>query len=93
MSATTKKPEDTKPQTVQAAQPTVKLLQRSTTNKMIAGVCGGLAVYFNLDPVLMRVIFVALALAGGPGVVLYIILWVVMPEDTAPVAVTPTTAK
>lgn len=57
-----------------------KQLMRSIDNRMIAGVCAGLGDYFNIDPTLVRLIFVALALAGGPGVLLYIILWVVMPE-------------
>jgi len=71
------------------AQPAQKRLYRSMKDKMIAGVCSGLAVYFNLDPVLMRVIFVALALMGGPGILLYIILWIVMPEEGK----VPNTAK
>lgn len=60
-----------------------KKLERSVSDKQVAGVCAGLARYFDLDPVLMRVIFVLLALAGGPGILIYIILWVVMPEETA----------
>ena len=60
-----------------------KKLERSVSDKMVAGVCAGLAKYFDLDPVLMRVIFVLLALAGGPGILIYIIMWVVMPEETA----------
>lgn len=47
---------------------------------MIAGVCGGLAEYFNIDPTIIRVIFVILLLPGGlPGLVPYIILWIVVP--------------
>ncbi len=57
-----------------------KRLVRSTSEQMIAGVAGGLAEYFNMDPTLVRLIFVLLALAGGPGVLIYIILWIVMPE-------------
>jgi len=53
-------------------------LHRSN-NKMIAGVCGGLAEYFNLDPVLIRLLFVLLALMGGHGLLVYIVLAVVMP--------------
>jgi phage shock protein C len=45
---------------------------------MIGGVCGGLAVYSGIDPVLWRVGFVALALAG-PGLIVYLLLWVLMP--------------
>ena len=58
-----------------------KRLMRSTSERMIAGVAGGLASYFNMDATLVRLILVLLALAGGPGVLIYIILWVVMPED------------
>ena len=49
---------------------------------MVAGVAGGLAEYFNVDPTLIRLLFVVMSLAGGPGLLLYIILWVVMKEDT-----------
>lgn len=58
-----------------------KRLYRSKTNKMIAGVCGGLAAYFRIDPVIVRLIFVVLLLAGGlPGALAYLILWIVVPE-------------
>lgn len=59
---------------------TTKKLYRSADNKMIEGVCGGIAEYFNIDPTLVRLAFVLLALAGGPGVILYIILWIIMPK-------------
>ncbi len=54
-----------------------------STNKIVAGVCGGLAEYFNLDPTLIRVIYAALTLftAGFPGVLLYIIMMLVMPQS------------
>ena len=55
-----------------------KQLRRSN-NKMIAGVAAGVADYFSIDPTLVRLAFVLLALAGGPGLLLYIILWIVMP--------------
>lgn len=62
----------------------MKQLYRSTTNKKIAGVCGGLGEYFNVDPTLIRVAFVLLALPGGlPGVIPYVILWIVVPEAPA----------
>lgn len=57
-----------------------KKLVRDTSNEMIAGVCAGLAHYFDIDVVLIRLVFVILALAGGPGLLLYIILWIIMPE-------------
>jgi len=60
---------------------TEKRLVRSSKDKMVAGVAAGLAEYFNVDPVLMRIAFVVLALLGGPGLLLYIILWIVMPES------------
>lgn len=61
----------------------MKQLYRSTTNKKIAGVCGGIGEYFNIDPTLVRIGFVLLALPGGfPGVIPYIILWIVVPEDS-----------
>lgn len=58
-----------------------KKLYRSTTNKMVAGVASGLAEYLELDPSLVRIAFVILALLGGPGILLYIILWIVLPEN------------
>lgn len=59
-----------------------KRLTRSMTDKWIAGVCGGVATYFSIDPVLVRLIFVVLALAGVlPGVLLYIIAWIIMPQE------------
>lgn len=58
----------------------MKKLYRSTADKKIAGVCGGLAEYFNIDPTIVRVIFVILLLPGGlPGFIPYVILWVVVP--------------
>ncbi len=62
-----------------------KRLQRSRTEKMIGGVCGGFAEYFNVDPTLVRVIWVAMTLVVGVGILLYLILWLVMPlESPAP---------
>jgi phage shock protein PspC (stress-responsive transcriptional regulator) len=58
-----------------------KKLYRSREEKMIAGVCGGLAEYFDIDPVIIRLIFVVLLLPGGfPGLVPYIILWILVPK-------------
>jgi len=59
-------------------------LTRSETDKIISGVCGGLAAYLNVDSVLVRLAFVILLFASGIGIPLYIILWVIMPStDTA----------
>lgn len=68
-----------------------KRLRRSS-DKMIAGVCAGVAEYFGVDPVIVRIIFVGLALAGGPGLLLYIILWIIMPDyptDSVPPSAPP----
>lgn len=58
-----------------------KRLYRSRTDRMIGGVCGGIAAYFNIDSTLVRLIFVFLALPGFlPGVFPYLIMWLVVPE-------------
>lgn len=62
----------------------MKRLYRSTTDAKIAGVCGGLGEYFNIDPTIIRVIFFILLLPGGLlGLVPYGILWVVVPRKPA----------
>ncbi len=48
---------------------------------MIAGVCGGLAEYLDMDPTLVRVVWVLVALLAGTGILLYLIMWVIMPLD------------
>ena len=57
-----------------------KRFTRSRRDKKIAGVCGGLAQYFDIDATLVRVVFVLLALFSGGGLLLYVILWLVMPQ-------------
>jgi phage shock protein PspC (stress-responsive transcriptional regulator) len=56
-------------------------VHRSRTDRKIAGVCGGLASYFNVDPTLIRVLFVVLAVVGGSGVILYLALWLIVPNQ------------
>lgn len=63
---------------------TEKKMHRSTSNKMIAGVCGGLGDYFGIDATIVRIIFVVLLLTGSLGFWLYIILWLILPEGGAP---------
>ena len=58
-------------------------LYRSVKQRVIGGVAGGLAEYFDIDPVIARIVFVIVALAGGGGVLVYIILWIVLPENIA----------
>lgn len=58
-------------------------LRRSRSNKMIAGVIGGLAKYFGFDPTMARVLYVILSIVSVafPGLLVYIILWIIMPEE------------
>lgn len=56
-------------------------LTRSESDKMIAGVCGGIATYIGVDPVIVRLLFLLLAFASGIGLFLYMVLWFVMPEE------------
>jgi len=62
---------------------------RSRTEVIIAGVCGGLAEYFGLDPVIVRLIFVLVTLTTGIGFIVYPVLWLVMPKAGANVPSTP----
>lgn len=61
----------------------MKKLYRSKTERDIAGVCGGLAVYFNIDPTIIRLIwvFVTLISASVPGLLIYIVCAIVIPEE------------
>lgn len=58
-----------------------KKLYRSKKYRVLGGVAGGFAEYFGLDPILMRVIFVLITLINGIGILLYIILWLIIPEE------------
>ncbi len=63
-------------------QPPIRRLTRSSDDRVIAGVCGGLARHFAWDPTVLRVIFGFLLLPGGaPGLVPYLVLWAVTPDD------------
>lgn len=57
-----------------------KKLYRSTTDKMLGGVAGGLGEYFNVDSTLIRVLFIVVVFLGGGGILAYIILWIVVPQ-------------
>lgn len=58
----------------------MKRLYRSRSDSKIAGVCGGLAEYFKIDPTIIRIIFVLLLLPGGfPGLIPYILMWIIVP--------------
>lgn len=58
-----------------------KKLYRSRNSRLIAGVCGGLAEYFNIDPIIVRLIALILVLSFGSGLIAYIIAWIVVPEE------------
>lgn len=58
-----------------------KKLYRSRDDQMIAGVCAGLAKFLGMDVTIVRLVFALFALAGGPGVLLYFVMWVVVPEE------------
>jgi len=58
----------------------VKILKQSSTNSVVFGVCGGLGEYFNVDPVVFRIGFVAFSLLGGAGVLFYIITALLMTD-------------
>lgn len=59
-----------------------KKLKRSRTDRVIAGVCGGVGEYFNIDPVIVRIVWVILAfMPGGPGFLAYLICALIIPED------------
>ena len=55
-------------------------MYRDPDNRIIGGVCSGMGAYWNIDPVIVRIIFVALVLAGGIGALVYLILYIVIPE-------------
>jgi len=67
-------------ETTENKMKTDKKLYRNPDDKKIAGVCSGLGAYFNIDPTLVRILFVVLLLGYGSTFVAYIILWIVMPE-------------
>lgn len=72
-----------------------KKLTRSATDKMVGGVCGGVATYFNMDPSIVRVLWAVLTLAGGGllGVIAYVAMLIIVPEESAAVQSTGTESK
>ncbi|MDA3953473.1 MAG: PspC domain-containing protein [Bacteroidales bacterium] len=57
-----------------------KKLFRDPDNRVLGGVCSGLSAYFNVDPIVFRIIFIIIALGMGSGLIIYIILWIAIPE-------------
>lgn len=68
-------------------------LYRSRTDSMVAGVCGGLGEYLRIDSTIVRIFFVLLALGSGIGVLLYMVLWLVIPRQGRGEAGTPETMR
>lgn len=60
-----------------------KKLYRSENDRIIAGVCGGIAEYFDIDSSIVRLIFIFLFIYGGSGILVYIILWIVLPVKSS----------
>ncbi|MCB8968952.1 MAG: PspC domain-containing protein [Ardenticatenaceae bacterium] len=58
-----------------------KRLVRRQDDRMLFGVAAGIAAYLNIDPVLVRLIFVIMTLAGGPGILIYLVMLIIMPEE------------
>ena len=59
-------------------------LRRSRGNRVLGGVCGGLGAFFGLNPLWFRILFILLAIPGGvPGVVPYLLLWLIIPDEGA----------
>jgi phage shock protein C len=59
----------------------MKRLYRNTQEKKIAGICSGLGDYFDIDPVIIRLIFLFALLCGGTGILIYIIAWFIVPKQ------------
>jgi phage shock protein C len=75
-------PEETPPENgggAQADRP--KRLYRSRTDRVLGGVCGGLGRYFGIDPVIVRLLAIVLTLAGGAGVVAYLVALLLVPQE------------
>jgi len=61
----------------------MKRLYRSKKNRMIAGICGGIGEYFDIDPTLVRVLYIIVSVfsIAFPGILVYLILWVIIPHS------------
>lgn len=60
-----------------------KQLFRSRDKRILGGVCGGIADYLDVDPLLVRALWVLVTLLGGSGFVAYVVLWLLIPEESA----------
>lgn len=57
-------------------------LFKSSTNRMLCGVCGGIGEYFNIDPTVIRILWIIFSILGGSGILAYIIAAIIIPEQT-----------
>lgn len=62
------------------AQTNTKRIYRSEEDRIFAGVCGGFGEYFDIDPVIVRLLWILFIMVGGSGIVLYIIAWLIIPK-------------
>jgi phage shock protein C len=68
-------------------------LKRSRDDRMLGGVCGGIARHFDIDPVIVRIATVALVCAVGVGAVTYVAAWILMPLDDKPAGAVPSAPR
>lgn len=71
------------PKASQQVERPTKRLYRSERNRMLAGVAGGIAEYFGIDPTIVRVVFVLLTIWGGSGILIYLLLWFIVPTESS----------
>ena len=79
--AATRRRADHGPMNTSSPRTTRPALERSTGDRMVAGVAGGLSRYFDVDPVLVRVAFAVTTLFSGAGLLAYLLLWILVPRD------------
>jgi phage shock protein PspC (stress-responsive transcriptional regulator) len=75
-----KQPESAAPNVPPAYVAAPKRLVRSTNDRKLAGVCAGVADYFDMDPTIVRVLWLLATLVPGPNILVYVILWIALPE-------------
>lgn len=66
-----------------------KKLYRSQSDRMLAGVCGGLGAYFGIDSTILRILFVLLTVFVGGGFIVYILLWIFIPQEPSDMETPP----
>ena len=66
---------------VKTENPMQKRLYKSRTEKKLGGVCGGIAVYFNIDPTIVRLLWLVTVFCGGGGLIAYLIAYIVVPRE------------